>query len=108
MLEEDYKDPFEPRVPVVTVQTELPVSDETMDPAPAPRKGRKTGAKSASKATVVQTGPIYLLLQLNGKYKELRESELQTEASGVFKDPTLRLVKAQFLIPELSFKTAEE
>jgi hypothetical protein len=109
MLEEDYKDPFEPRVPVVTVQTELPVTDETMDPTPVARKGRKPGTKSTSKAAVVvQTGLIYLLLQSNGKYKELRESELQTEASGVFKDPTLRLVKAQFLIPELSFKTAEE
>lgn len=68
----------------------------------------KTKAKPAKPKPITNTGPIYLLLQENGKYKELRESELQTEAASVFKDPSLRLVKAQFLIPELSFKLAEE
>lgn len=53
-------------------------------------------------------GPIYLLLFANGKYKELRESELNTEAAGVLKDQTLRLVKGQFLIPQISFKVADE
>ena len=68
----------------------------------------KSKSKPAKPKPLANTGPIYLLLQENGKYKELRESELQTEAASVFKDPTLRLVKAQFLIPELSFKLAEE
>jgi hypothetical protein len=53
-------------------------------------------------------GPIYLLLFSNGKYKELRESELNTEAAGVLKDQTLRLVKGQFLVPQISFKVADE
>src|SRR5262249_41411937 len=53
-------------------------------------------------------GPIYLLLFANGKYKELRESELNTEAAGVLKDQTLRLVKGQCLVPQISFKVADE
>lgn len=69
---------------------------------PKPAKP-KLAAKPAS-----NDGPIYLLLFSNGKYKELRESELNSEAAGVFKDPTLRLVKGQFLIPQISFKVADE
>ena len=53
-------------------------------------------------------GPIYLLLFSNGKYKELRESELNSEAAGVLKDPTMRLIKGQFLVPQISFKVADE
>jgi hypothetical protein len=53
-------------------------------------------------------GPIYLLLFANGKYKELRESELNTEAAGVLKDQTLRLIKGQCLVPQISFKVADE
>jgi hypothetical protein len=48
------------------------------------------------------------LLFANGKYKELRESELNTEAAGVLKDQTLRLVKGQYLVPQISFKFADE
>jgi hypothetical protein len=53
-------------------------------------------------------GPVYLLLFANGKYKELRESELNTEAAGVLKDQTLRLIKGQCLVPQISFKVADE
>jgi len=53
-------------------------------------------------------GPIYLLLFANGKYKELRESELNTEAASVLKDQTLRLIKGQSLVPQISFKVADE
>src|SRR5689334_21282715 len=53
-------------------------------------------------------GPIYLLLFSNGKYKELRESELNSEAAGVLKDQSMRLVKGQFLVPQISFKVADE
>jgi hypothetical protein len=48
------------------------------------------------------------LLFANGKYKELRESELNTEAAGVLKDQTLRLIKGQCLVPLISFKVADE
>src|SRR5438045_3928061 len=35
-------------------------------------------------------GPVYLLLFANGKYKELRESDLNSEAALILKDPSLR------------------
>jgi len=54
------------------------------------------------------TGPVYLLLYANGKYKELRESELNSEAASVLKDPSLRLVKGQALVPQISFRAADE
>ncbi len=67
----------------------------------------KTKPKPA-RPKLVTEGPIYLLLSANGKYKELSEAELQTEASAVLKDPALRLVKGQFLVPQISFKLADE
>lgn len=74
------------------------------------RSATKAKPKSAAKPKPVSqpNGPVYLLLYANGKYKELRESELNTEAAGVLKDPSLRLVKGQALIPQISFKTADE
>ena len=41
-------------------------------------------------------GTVYLLLSKNGKYKELRESDLLKEAAIIIKDPSLRLVKGQY------------
>ncbi len=57
---------------------------------------------------VTTTGPVYLLLFANGKYKELRESELNSEAASVLKDPSLRLIKGQILVPQISFKSDDE
>lgn len=70
----------------------------------------KAKPKPAAKPKPVgqPNGPVYLLLYANGKYKELRESELNTEAAGVLKDPSLRLIKGQALIPQISFRTADE
>jgi hypothetical protein len=84
-----------------------------MEPsAPAPEKTTKAKPKAAKPKPagkpVDNNGPIYLLLFPNGKYKELRESELNSEAAGVLKDQTLRLVKGQFLVPQISFKVADE
>ena len=56
----------------------------------------------------VSSGPVYLLLGPNGKYKELRESELLTQAALLLKDPSLRLVKGHMLVPTISFKAVEE
>jgi hypothetical protein len=67
----------------------------------------KLATKLASKPAQ-NNGPVYLLLFANGKYKELRESELNTEAAGVLKDQSLRLVKGQLLVPQISFKVADE
>jgi hypothetical protein len=87
-------------------------------PAPASEKTAAAKAKSkAAKPKLVNkpvskpannSGQVYLLLFANGKYKELRESELNTEAAGVLKDQTLRLVKGQCLVPQISFKVADE
>jgi len=90
------------------------IEQEQEKPASAPEKTAASKAKlKAAKPKPVgkpstNNGPIYLLLFSNGKYKELRESELNTEAAGVLKDQTLRLVKGQFLVPEISFKVADE
>ena len=56
----------------------------------------------------VSSGPVYLLLGPNGKYKELRESELLTQAAMLLKDPSLRLVKGHMLVPTISFKAVED
>src|SRR5262245_29967261 len=87
---------------------------------PAPAFEKKAAAKAKSRAAKSKpiikpvskpannNGRNYLLLFANGKYKELRESELHTEVAGVLKDQTLRLVKGQCLVPQISFKVADE
>jgi hypothetical protein len=75
--------------------------------AAKPKPVNKPVNKLVSKPASIN-GPIYLLLFANGKYKELRESELNTEAAGVLKDQTLRLIKGQCLVPQISFKVADE
>jgi hypothetical protein len=56
----------------------------------------------------ISSGPVYLLLGANGKYKELREAELLTQAATLLKDPSLRLIKGYLLVPTISFKAVEE
>jgi hypothetical protein len=92
----------------------------TAQEMPAPAFEKTAAAKAKTKAAKPKpvnkpiskpapiNGPIYLLLFANGKYKELRESELNTEAAGVLKDQTLRLIKGQCLVPQISFKVADE
>jgi hypothetical protein len=98
-----------------------PTEPKQMAPEmPAPAFEKTAAAKAKTKAAKPKpvnkpvskpasiNGPIYLLLFANGKYKELRESELNTEAAGVLKDQTLRLIKGQCLVPQISFKVADE
>ena len=81
-----------------------PASEKKVKPKAAkPKPAAKPSSKPAQ-----NNGPVYLLLFANGKYKELRESELNTEAAGVLKDQSLRLVKGQYLVPQISFKVADE
>lgn len=98
---------------------DTPLTEASPESSDAGESTAETKTKSAAKAKpkpvaakpkpIAQSnGPVYLLLYANGKYKELRESELNTEAAGVLKDPSLRLIKGQALIPQISFKTAEE
>ncbi len=87
-------------------------TSETPAPAPEKKAAAKAKAKAAKPKLVSKpanhNGPLYLLLFPNGKYKELRESELNAEAADVLKDQTLRLVKGQCLVPQISFKVADE
>jgi hypothetical protein len=100
------KEPTEPEL----------TTEEIPDPAFEKSAAAKIKPKAAKPKPVSKPvskpanngGPIYLLLFANGKYKELRESELNTEAAGVLKDQTLRLVKGQHLVPQISFKVADE
>jgi hypothetical protein len=75
---------------------------ESQAPTPKPKK------KAAAKPKQATSGTVYLLLSGNGKYRELRESELMTEAAAILRDPSLRLVKGHFLVPQITFKAADE
>jgi len=71
----------------------------------AKKRGRKVGAKKPKPAT---SGPVYLILSPNGKYREVSEDELASEAAHLLKDSSLRLVKGQFMIPQITFRLADE
>ena len=86
---------------------ETPVQ-ETETSTPVTSKAASKPKSKPARPKAITEGPIYLLLNANGKYKELTESDLQTEAASVVKDPTLRLVKGQFLVPQISFKLGDE
>ncbi len=101
--------------PTVEELLETPVQEQEV-PAPAEPKpalnpvGRvgKQPKPKPVKPKPVTDGPVYLILSANGKYRELSEAELQIEAASVVKDPSLRLVKGQFLVPQISFNLTEE
>ncbi len=82
-------------------EREVPANGKSVAP-----KAKQKPAKP--KPVINNNGPIFLLLFANGKYRELKESELISEASAVFKDPSLRLVKGQFLVPQISFTVTDE
>jgi hypothetical protein len=93
---------------LTTSELSDPASEKTAAAKAKPKAAKpKPSGKPASKPAPTN-GPVYLLLFANGKYKELRESELNTEAAGVLKDQSLRLVKGQYLLPQISFKVADE
>lgn len=80
---------------------------EAASEKPATVKAKKAQPK-APRAKQPTNGKVYLLLSKNGKYKELRESDLLNQAATLLKDPSLRLVKGQLLVPTISFQAAEE
>jgi len=100
---------IEPTEPELTApEISAPAFEKT---AAAKAKPKAVKPKPVSKPVskpANNNAPVYLLLFANGKYKELRESELSAEAAGVLKDQTLRLVKGQCLVPQISFKVADE
>ncbi len=93
-----------------TPMTETVADSEPVAQTPGKPVAAKAKPKPAAKPKPVSqsNGPLYLLLYPNGKYKELRESELTTEAADVLKDQSLRLVKGNPLIPQISFKSIDE
>ncbi|HEX8999717.1 MAG TPA: hypothetical protein VGB07_07440 [Blastocatellia bacterium] len=105
MAEENLDSPLAEALPESSDAGES-AAETKVKPAAAKAKPKPVVAKP--KPVAQNNGPVYLLLYANGKYKELRESELNTEAASVLKDPSLRLIKGQALIPQISFKTAEE
>ncbi len=103
MTESNFDSPIKEKENVATSES---VAEAPSKPTAAAKAKPKSVAKP--KPVSQSNGPVYLLLYANGKYKELRESELNTEAADVLKDQSLRLVKGHHLIPQISFKTADE
>ncbi|MFN0110212.1 MAG: hypothetical protein ACKVZH_15260 [Blastocatellia bacterium] len=100
MTEENLDTPsVEPKAEAAAEAPGKPAAPKAAKPKPVPAKPKPAAQSS---------GPVFLLLYPNGKYKELRESDLNTEAADVLKDPSLRLVKALPLIPQISFKSPDE
>ena len=98
------KEPTEPEL----TTAEMPAPEFEKKAAAKPKAAKPKPVSKPVSKPANNGGPIYLLLFANGKYKELRESELNTEAAGVLKDQTLRLIKGQCLVPQISFKVADE
>lgn len=86
--------------------------DEKQETATEPTVQKANGTKPAPKPTSKPkppaNGTVYLLLSKNGKYKELREADLLKEAAHIFKDPSLRLVKGTYLVPQITFKSLDD
>lgn len=90
-----------------TASAAEPAAEASNKPA-APKAAKPKPAAAKPKPAAQNSGPVFLLLYPNGKYKELRESELNVEAADVLKDPSLRLVKGLPLVPQISFKSVDE
>lgn len=80
---------------------------EAMTETTTPKSSVKLTPKPV-KPKLPTNGTVYLLLSKNGKYKELRESDLMKEAATILKDSSLRLVKGQYLVPQITFKPFDE
>jgi hypothetical protein len=87
--------------PEAAAPSEAPVSEARKAQTPQPRK-------RAQRPKPATNGEVYLLLEKNGKYKELRERDLLGEAARMLKDPSLRLIKGQLLVPQISLRPAGE
>jgi len=99
----------ESNLDIPTTETNTTIESSGGDSGkPAAAKTAKPKPVAKPKPAIPTSGPVFLLLYSNGKYKELHESELNTEAADVLKDPSLRLVKGLTLIPQISFKSADE
>ena len=93
-----------PKLPIEEEKPSAQASAEVTAPKPVERKATAKPARPK----IPTDGTVYLLLSKNGKYKELREADLLKEAANIFKDSSLRLVKGQYLVPQITFKPLDE
>jgi hypothetical protein len=90
-------------------------NQETPEAPAAPTNKENGSAKPAaarSKKRVRQPAPasdgsVYLLLEKTGKYRQISESDLLVEAGRMLKDPSVRLVKGQLLVPQITLRPAK-
>ena len=94
--------------PTIETAAKSEAAAESSSKPAAPKAAKPKPVAAKPKPAANNAGPVFLLLYPNGKYKELRESELNTEAADVLKDPSLRMVKGLPLIPQISFKSPDE
>ena len=97
------------RKPLAKLPTEeeKPSTQLNEDASTAKAADRKSVTKP-SRPKIPTDGTVYLLLSKNGKYRELREADLLKEAANIIKDSSLRLVKGQYLVPQITFKPIDE
>ena len=89
------------------LMAKVPVEEASSEETTTKAAERKPAPKP-TRPKMPSNGTVYLLLSKNGKYKELRESDLLKEAAIIIKDPSLRLVKGQYLVPQITFKPFDE
>lgn len=88
-------------------EEEKTTAQQNEDNTTAKAADRKAAAKPV-RPKAPTDGTVYLLLSKNGKYRELREADLLKEAANIIKDSSLRLVKGQYLVPQITFKPFDE
>ncbi len=94
-------------MPKLPAEEEKLTSQPSEDVTTAKAADRKPAAKP-NRPKFPTDGTVYLLLSKNGKYRELREADLLKEAANIIKDSSLRLVKGQYLVPQITFKPMDE
>lgn len=94
-------------MPKLPVEEESKASNSNEEAITSKAIERKSAVKPA-RPKAPTNGTVYLLLSKNGKYKEIREADLLKEAAIIIKDPSLRLVKGQYLVPQITFKPFDE
>lgn len=80
-----------------------PSNKENGSAKPAAARPKKRGRQPAP----ASDGSVYLLLEKTGKYRQISESDLLVEAGRMLKDPSVRLVKGQLLVPQITLRPAK-
>ena len=80
-----------------------PSNKENGSAQPAAARPKKRGRQPAP----ASDGSVYLLLEKTGKYRQISESDLLVEAGRMLKEPSVRLVKGQLLVPQITLRPGE-